>query len=57
MRLTLEVLGYSLTIALEPDEVETEDVQHGDVFSITERRPDYDYDSTYIGFVTSKGRS
>ena len=57
MRLTLEVLGYSLTITLEPDEVETEDVQHGDVFSTTERRPDYDYDSTHIGFITSKGRS
>lgn len=58
MRLTLELLGHTLTLALEAEAEAEPDLTPGDVFATTDRRPEVDFDDrTLIGYVTSKGRS
>jgi hypothetical protein len=54
MRLTLEVLGHTFTVALNRDSQEPEqDHPKGDVFATTERRESYDCKDPTIGFLTS----
>lgn len=52
MRLTIEALGHTLTLALEQQDKEPEpDHPRGDVFATTERVEALDFDRTPIGFA------
>ena len=51
MRLTFEVMGHTLTLALERDESEP---SRGDVFATTERAEVLDFDRTPIGFASER---
>lgn len=56
MTLTVEFAGHTFTLALNRDEPEQVHPR-GDIYATTERAGSCDFDTTPIGFVTSKGRS